>query len=394
MPEAISKKRGHLPGIHGLRAIAAIGVMLFHICLVPSPSLSLPPVFDRIVPMGGMGVSLFFILSAFSLLYSHEGSSKGRGWIQIYLIKRIFRIAPLFWFMLVLYRILPVFQLPSNTIIFLKNIFFVYNFSPETYQSLVGAGWTLGVEMPFYLCVPIIILFVKTPRDAFIFFIVTVAITLASRHFLTLEYGQKNAYPSMAFLSNISVFSAGILTYHLVRIWGAHVMLWRVIGALGIAVFATLPLHLNLIPIHPSRPDIMVWTLALSAICAWQATAPSYLLSTKVMQWLGERSFGIYLIHPMVIFSCVRYGIYDSICAYLKPTIGAWSYLACVGVTAAVVMPCAALAYRLIEAPFQRYAKYLALRLYGPQQTIPLRRDLAHSATSGQLGDLPEDVAP
>jgi peptidoglycan/LPS O-acetylase OafA/YrhL len=67
MAETAGRATGHLPGIHGLRAVAALGVMLMHIALVPDPNLALPPVFDRIVPFGAMGVTLFFILSACSI---------------------------------------------------------------------------------------------------------------------------------------------------------------------------------------------------------------------------------------------------------------------------------------------------------------------------------------
>jgi peptidoglycan/LPS O-acetylase OafA/YrhL len=71
------------------------------------------------------------------------------------------------------------------------------------------------------------------------------------------------------------------------------------------------------------------------------------------MQWLGERSFGIYLLHPLVIFSLMRAGVYVSIYQALK-LIGAWAYVPCAGLTAAIVLSAAAMTYRFIEMPGQR----------------------------------------
>jgi peptidoglycan/LPS O-acetylase OafA/YrhL len=283
--------------------------------------------------------------------------------------------------MLALYRLLPVFQLPANPLTILANVLFVFNFSSETYQSLVGAGWTLGVEMPFYLCVPLIIMFVRGPRAAAVIFAFSVVISMASRYWMTRHYGVSSPYPQMAFLPNVVVFMTGILIYHLIKVWGDRATLWRVLGYLGLAVMATLPLHLYWVPIVFGRPDTLLWMTAMGAICAWQAVAPSYLLSLKPMQWLGERSFGIYLIHPLVVFTCVRYGLYTAICHFLVP-IGAWSYLACVVVTAAVVVPGAAFAYAAIEAPSQRIGRALIMRLYGPRHP-PLVPQSAEASSDG-----------
>jgi peptidoglycan/LPS O-acetylase OafA/YrhL len=91
-----------LPGIHGLRAIAALGVIAFHVAFVPG-YVTLPPILGYIIPQLGLGVPLFFVLSAFSLAYSHDDSVGKRGWIWPYLLKRLFRIAPLFWAMMAVY---------------------------------------------------------------------------------------------------------------------------------------------------------------------------------------------------------------------------------------------------------------------------------------------------
>jgi len=363
--ENIQAGRDHLPGIQGLRAVAAVGVMLMHTAFATVPNLQLPPIFRDVVPQLGIGVPLFFIISAYCLMHAEKRASNNPGWMTKYFIKRIFRIAPLFWFMLFIYRVLPVFQVPATPEIIVENVLFVFNFSPEAFQSLVGGGWTIGIEMPFYLCLPVIIAAVRNTRDATILFIVTSIISVSYRSWLTVHYPAPSSYPIMAFLTNIDVFAAGILAYYLIKEWGDRVSLWRWLGVAGLAVLATLPLHVGIISMLVGPGESVVMILALMAVCAWQVVSPSSALSSDPMQWLGARSFGIYLIHPFVIFTVGKFGGYVALTHWLG-FIGAWSYLACVLVNAAVTIPCAGLAYILIESPGQKLGSMLIRRLHGP----------------------------
>jgi peptidoglycan/LPS O-acetylase OafA/YrhL len=57
-------------------------------------------------------------------------------------------------------------------------------------------------------------------------------------------------------------------------------------------------------------PDLVIWSCALGMICSWQAAAPSRLLAIRPMQWIGERSYSVYLLHPFVIFWLIKAGAY------------------------------------------------------------------------------------
>lgn len=102
-------------------------------------------------PTSGVKVTLFFVLSAFTLYLSAFDRKGESNKISNFYLRRLFRIAPLFYFMLVVAVINFVFTYHSypslNTI--LLNITFAYNFSPINFESLVWAGWTIGVEMLF-----------------------------------------------------------------------------------------------------------------------------------------------------------------------------------------------------------------------------------------------------
>ena len=94
-----------LPGIHALRAVAALTILLFHLRyiadILPPPALQ-----STIGQHFFTGVLLFFVLSAFSLAFSTTPTLSRKTWVRDYLIRRFFRIAPLFYVMVLVYVVL------------------------------------------------------------------------------------------------------------------------------------------------------------------------------------------------------------------------------------------------------------------------------------------------
>jgi peptidoglycan/LPS O-acetylase OafA/YrhL len=53
--------------IDALRGLAALYVLLFHFVMIPQPKLYVPPAIRPLVLNGWSGVTLFFVISAFTL---------------------------------------------------------------------------------------------------------------------------------------------------------------------------------------------------------------------------------------------------------------------------------------------------------------------------------------
>src|SRR6266702_5271766 len=92
-----------LPGVEGLRAIAACSILVFHAWgLTPTHGTRLGP-FDRFVPDLQFGVVLFFTLSGF-LLYRPFAAAilraELRPSLRSYVRNRALRIVPAYWFIL------------------------------------------------------------------------------------------------------------------------------------------------------------------------------------------------------------------------------------------------------------------------------------------------------
>lgn len=153
--------------IDALRGWAAIGVILVHSQFAAKAPEFLTP----LVNAGARGVQLFFIISAFTMFYTlsnHGGTAS-------FFVRRFFRIAPLFYIVMILSLIVGN-ALPgrywspegvSSLGIILTGVF-LNGWHPAWHTSLIDGGWTIAVEMNFYLLVPFLFLNVRKTWVAFL----------------------------------------------------------------------------------------------------------------------------------------------------------------------------------------------------------------------------------
>jgi peptidoglycan/LPS O-acetylase OafA/YrhL len=190
---------------------------------------------------------------------------------------------------------------------------------------------------------------VRGIQGAVTFLVATAIISVASRLWLAGNPG----YAYMAFTSNIAIFASGLLAYRCYMSWSDDGKLRSRLAFIAVAWLAVFLLFTHY-PIYAGRPDLLLWSCAFGLLCAWQAATLSRWLANSAMQWLGERSFSIYLLHPLAINELTRHGVYLWVWQSLEPTIGAWAYLPCVALTLTIVLSLSAVTYVLIEKPGQK----------------------------------------
>ncbi len=361
---AIVKQSRLLPGIHGLRGLAALSVVLYHLQLlggiVPSS------VFKFIGRDFGFSVHLFFILSAFSLMYSTDPRISHRNWISAYFVKRFFRIAPLFYLIVAFQLARQISQAGAvfNINHLFLNLTFTFGFVPFSHsQFFIWGGWSVGVEMIFYCVFPIILLTVRTHKSAALMLIISIAMSYLLR--LELHEQYQNSTPKMkwdfsyfAFPSNFCFFAMGIYAYYLSHHVDGKALQTLAVGLVSVTAIAGLMLFDAGYYLHGSgRWDIVIWGLSLMMLCVWQSVAPSLLIANRVCEYLGERSFSIYLLHPIVIiFSKVHL---NQIYSELLPYTGANAFFICAALITIFILVFAECTYRLVEVPGIRLGKKL-----------------------------------
>src|SRR6266700_7753045 len=159
-------KRNSIAVLDGVRAIAILMVIVFHINRITGDSLwnqMANPLASSISTAGGMGVTLFFVLSGFLLFMPFAKALLYKtNWplVRVFYMRRVLRILPAYYVSLFL---IILFQHPEylhrdhlkNLALFLT---FFMDSSRATFRQLNGPYWTLATEWQFYMLLPLIAL--------------------------------------------------------------------------------------------------------------------------------------------------------------------------------------------------------------------------------------------
>jgi peptidoglycan/LPS O-acetylase OafA/YrhL len=145
------------------RGIAILMVMLVHTSQAVNGVSQLVGDIDR---YGQMGVQLFFVASAYTLCCSRIKRAEEQQPLIFFLIRRFFRIAPLYYVAIIAYflaesnmHILALIKMPYSLYNFetvAANILFIHGFVLSANNNIVPGGWSIGTEMAFYLIFPLL----------------------------------------------------------------------------------------------------------------------------------------------------------------------------------------------------------------------------------------------
>ena len=348
-----------LPGIHGLRAFAAAGIVLFHLAHL---QVAPPDGLAFIKSHFGFAVPLFFVLSGFSLCYSTADHVGRPRWVQIYLIKRFFRIAPLFYAVLAFtLTFFAIRHAHIDIFTLILNLTFTYNFIPGKHEGIAFASWTIGVEMIFYAILPIFLIWLRRTGATFMLTVVSVAISVSARALLTEIPGLPAGYIGFSFIANLEYFVIGILAFHVFDALRRRGVSLYQINMGGLAGVLLAFVAIALLPSNAATGNqTPLWGLLFGVLCVWQALAPGVLAGNSALVFLGERSYSIYLLHPLALIFLSP--LLKAVVTVLSPWAGAWSYVPCAAITLAVVYTFASLTYALIEEPGMRVGTRLIAR--------------------------------
>lgn len=165
MQADISTRRPNIPALTGLRAVAALLVVVFHYkYIVPGLGQS-PAPGARVIQAGFVGVSLFFVLSGFILAYTYiDDDGSLRGSRKDFFFARFARVYPVYLFALVI--ALPIFidislvhpvgvmKLKDTVRTAILTPMLLQGWTPKRAWMWNGPGWSLSAEAFFYLLFP------------------------------------------------------------------------------------------------------------------------------------------------------------------------------------------------------------------------------------------------
>ncbi len=162
-----SRPKATIPALDGVRAIACLMVIGYHISLMARDTHLWTEGGDSLVTAlllaGNAGVTLFFVLSGFLLFPPYANALLfAQPWpgTRRFYLRRALRIIPGYYFSLLLIVLLahPEYLQPARWGQLLLFPIFLMDATQATFQQLNGPYWTLAIEWQFYLLLPLIAL--------------------------------------------------------------------------------------------------------------------------------------------------------------------------------------------------------------------------------------------
>ena len=355
----MGKKRRYITGLDGIRAIAVIMVLAYHLKLALFKS-------------GFLGVTVFFVLSGYLItgILISEVEEEGTIDLKNFWLRRIRRLVPAVMSMAVV--IIFVSAVVNRVIFtkgckdFLASVLGFNNwwqiFNKVSYFEAAGVPspfthcWSLAIETQFYLIYPLILLGIYKlaksrgegrAKRGLLFAGVTLLLALISVILMIVLFDPQQDASRVYYGTDTRAFS--LLFGALLAILWEYRMVPRrlsasvnmVLGSVSFAALLVMTIAINGSSNFWYRGGQFVGTI-LTVLMVYavsgRKTRLSRFLSNPVLKWIGDRSYSIYLWHYPIIL-LISKGIKAS-----------W-WITLIEIVLSVVL--AELSYRFIETPIR-----------------------------------------
>jgi peptidoglycan/LPS O-acetylase OafA/YrhL len=297
----------HLRRLTPLRFVAAIIVVIFHFGKdVPAFNNGWLQV---VAQQGYIGVSFFFCLSGF-IMGTIYGKRMNRFEKAEYWLSRVARIYPVYVLGLAL-AIMSQWK-PGISAVILSS-FALQAYVPGYSLTLNAPGWSLSVEMFFYLLFPFLAVGLTksnlrfTAIAAILLWVASQILTAYLFRFHYTGYPSKSHdfifyFPAM----HLSEFVLGAVTG---AAFSPSVKKWKV-GLGCVAAFALVSIVVGLFPkfsLIPFPQNGLYAPIFLALICTLVSLPKIGLLENRQLITLGEASYAIYILQFPIISTLERY---------------------------------------------------------------------------------------
>lgn len=380
----MGKKRRYITGLDGIRAIAVIMVLAYHLKLALFKS-------------GFLGVTVFFVLSGYLItgILISEVEEEGTIDLKNFWLRRIRRLVPAVMSMAV---VIIFVSAVVNRIIFTKgckdflasvlgfnNWWQIFNkvsyFEAAGVTSPFTHCWSLAIETQFYLIYPLILLGIYKlaksrgegrAKRGLLFAGVTLLLALISVILMIVLFDPQQDASRVYYGTDTRAFS--LLFGALLAILWEYRMVPRrlsasvnmVLGSVSFAVLLVMTIAINGSSNFWYRGGQFfgtILTVLMVYAVSGRKTWLSRFLSNPVLKWIGDRSYSIYLWHYPIIL-LISKGIKAS-----------WG-ITLIEIVLSVVL--AELSYRFIETPIRHgiIGEYLNILRSRPKSRQEKKRQI------------------
>jgi len=353
----------HIAALDGLRGIAILLVLLFHVGTEISDQL------EWLVGWGFMGVDLFFVLSGFLITRTLLATKNSPHYFRNFYARRALRILPLYYGVLFALTVLwPLVRGPSESLggeavwlwLHLTNlrIAVLGHWLPVPWPFNFNHFWSLAVEEQFYLLWPTAVLLLS-PRKL----LGTCALTIAAA-FVFRWHRPSYAFAYVHTLARIDMLCWGALLAIAAHLRGgvhAWLSVARWLGAVsGVALLVLAAIRGGL-----WYRDAWVLRIAITAtgpffaslVCFAVAGGARRYAEWRPLRWMGRYSYGLYVFHGLFMPGMSR--LLGAL-THRAATDGGLGTVMFVVLAVSVPLGCAVASYELYEKRFLQLKRRFA----------------------------------
>jgi peptidoglycan/LPS O-acetylase OafA/YrhL len=389
----MEKRRLHINGADGFRAIACLLVLYHHL----TQKMNLDSTPDWFKPIhhfgmrGEVGVSLFFVLSGALLSFPYWKSLMGRTAkprLSHYALARVARIVPATWFNLILCTLIALYlyEIPVNFKMLFTGLFFINSYHYSTFfpAELNGPLWSIGLEVSCYVLLPVVLFFIlkfaKSFITAFISLILWIAVNQlvinpwVIERFMTSQDGKgwdkglvggaKEWLPYWNIVSFFSQFMIGALAALLIaklqsmsqpkKMYfdiSAIVLLIAAIAFVGVRLTPGAP---DALTRQPYLSPFYALIMGLALVGVSQSVFLYKIVDNRLFRWISQISFGIYLWHQ-VVQNILQRSFKENYVYFGVTDLQEWFELSAIIIVVSVAI--AALSWKFFEKPILGVAR-------------------------------------
>jgi len=369
----------YIPALDGLRGLAVLAVIAFHVHLHYGQYLDgrVNGPLTMVLSCGWAGVDLFFVLSGFlitGILYDTKG---GQWYFRTFYARRTLRILPLYYAFLlaafVLGRLGCSFFTWTDRNEALSLLLYVYNFRAawnEQFHSVYNHVWSLAVEEHFYLLWPLAVWALCSRA------LMRLCLAGAAASFLLrVLVIQSGMWPTTAYIVTPCRLD-GLLAGAFVALAWREAAVWESLQRwAGSAAAGAGGLLLGIVLSHRGFDGNLELTVGIAALAVFFAALLVLTVNAAKGSWLrrfcenkglravGKYSYGIYIFHPAILLAGGE---------LLRPLSRAPAYVSKpLGVLWLLAASFAAawLSYHLYEKHFLRLKRFFEYRTPAPAGT-------------------------
>jgi peptidoglycan/LPS O-acetylase OafA/YrhL len=376
---SVSGREHHVPWLDGLRGVAASWVFVSHVVILTG-TRSIP-----LVSNGSLAVDLFMLLSGFLMAHHYYLRRQAEPWTSprtflVFWIRRIFRIAPLYYPLLLLalwmgpwlsgYREVIASIWPTAaglgsryTDQSLANIFahlsFVFGFLPEYAFRTPLPDWSIGLEMEFYFVFPVLMLAISQFGAFRVGLCAIAACLLLEYRFAVFfhRFGMPSFLPMKLYLFIIGIWMAlsrleGSMSMR--RSFCASALVTSAIFAFQPGLTSLARILMVLAVFYLVNNGSLPSARALDRLISRVRTC----LSGAIGRFLGDTSYGTYLLHLLIVVPVA--GMLARQARYVESN-ELVRFSVCLVLAAAFIFPLSWLLHRTLESNGVRAGKYIVL---------------------------------